>query len=115
MQGNIVVIMIYHTLMLTPPAWFLASIFIVICYMEIELMYKSIEDTTISNHSAKIDNTDIMIIDMLKEGKAYKEISYDIKMPVNTLKKRISNIYKAYSVPNRNALIMKLLRQNSKK
>ena len=47
------------------------------------------------------------IIDMLIKGNVYKEISFELNIPINTLKSRISKIYKTVKVQNKIELINK--------
>ncbi len=115
MQGNIIVIMFYYTINKSPPVYFLSSIFIVIIYLEIELLLKSMGNDIKIKNQMNLDSFDQNIIDKLMNGKIYKEISYELNIPVNTLKKRISNIYYHYGVDSRNELILKILNNSNKK
>lgn len=45
------------------------------------------------------------IIQLILSGKSYKEISFELKIPFNTVKKKISYIYRKYNVKGRNYLI----------
>lgn len=45
------------------------------------------------------------IIQLILAGKSYKEISFEMKIPFNTVKRKISYIYRKYNVKNRNQLI----------
>ena len=93
MQGNIIVIMFYYTFNKSPPVYFLSSIFVVVIYLEIELLMKSMGNDIKIKNQVNLDSFDQNIIEKLLNGKVYKEISYELNIPVNTLKKRISNIY----------------------
>lgn len=45
------------------------------------------------------------MIQLILNGKSYKEISFEMKIPFNTVKKKISYIYKKYNVKNKNQLM----------
>ncbi len=45
------------------------------------------------------------MIQLILNGKSYKEISFEMNIPFNTVKKKISYIYKKYNVKNKNQLM----------
>lgn len=65
-------------------------------------------ENTVNNsnkHFSFPENEEREIIEMILAGKSYKEISFELKIPFNTVKKKISHLYKKYNVMNKNQLM----------
>lgn len=98
---NILIISGSYALYKHPSLPPLALLLSIVFYLEIELMIHALS----KKESNPINYNDKQIIQLLCDGCIYKEISYQMGIPLNTLKKRITEIYRVHNVSTRNELI----------
>lgn len=103
---------------------FYFAIFVMIGYLEIDIINRALYTDAYqksllyvdkarknrgyahkNNERVLTDSLETQIIKLLVEGKIYKEVAFETKIPFNTVKKMISSIYKKNNVKNRNELM----------
>lgn len=109
---SLFILLYYNILNQNSPFFFCFTIFLMIGYMEIDIILKAVsfpEFNLISVKEEFSDETDNIIFKMLLAGKLYREISESTGISINTVKKRISGIYKKYGVSTRAELLNKFI------